>query len=81
MFYIVEKESKLESLENFIRVGCFIHVISSNDFYHPKLTETTAVYIRMINSKHGFIIPINHNDGLNVDKERVYKILNKALVI
>ena len=81
MFYIVEKESKLVSLENFIRVGCFIHVISSNDFYHPKLTETTAVYIRMINSKHGFIIPINHNDGLNVDKERVYKILNKAQVI
>ena len=81
MFYIVEKESKLVSLENFIRVGCFVHVISSNDYFHPKLTTTTAVYIRMINSKHGFIIPIDHNDGLNVDKERVYKILNKAQVI
>ena len=81
MFYIVEKESKLESLENFIRVGCFVHVIPSNDLFHPKLTHTTAVYIRMINSKHGFIIPIDHNDGLNVDKERIYTILNKAQVI
>ncbi len=81
MFYIVEKESKLLSLENFIRVGCFVHVISSNDLYHPKLSKTVAVYIRMINSKHGFIIPIEHEDGLNVDKKRVYDILNKAQVI
>ena len=81
MFYIVEKESKLVSLENFIRVGCFVHVISSNDLYHPKLSSTTAVYIRMLNSKHGFIIPINHDDGLNIDKERVYSLLNKAQVV
>tara|TARA_R100000027_G_scaffold67067_1_gene64508 strand:- start:1936 stop:3264 length:1329 start_codon:yes stop_codon:yes gene_type:complete len=81
VFYIVEKESKLESLENFIRVGCFVHVISSNDFYHPKLTNTTAVYIRMLNSKHGFIVPINHSEGINVDKKRILDILNKAQVI
>ena len=71
MFYIVEEESKLQSLENFIRVGCFVDIIPTNDLYHPKLTKTVAVYIRMINSKHGFIIPIDHNDGLNVEKERL----------
>ena len=81
MFYIVEEESKLQSLENFIRVGCFVDIIPTNDLYHPKLTKTVAVYIRMINSKHGFIIPIDHNDGLNVEKERVYSLLNKAQTI
>jgi len=81
VFYIVEEESKLVSLENFITRGCFVHIISSNDYYHPKLTKTVAVYIRMLNSKHGYIIPINHEDGLNIDKNRVYDILNKAQLI
>jgi|TARA_R100000027_G_scaffold1824_2_gene2028 DNA polymerase I-like protein with 3'-5' exonuclease and polymerase domains len=78
MFYIVEEEKKLNSLENLVKLGCYVEVITSNDFYHPKLTTTVAVYIRMVNSKHGFIIPIDHDEGLNVDKDRVYEILSKA---
>ena len=78
MFYIVEEESKLSHLEGLVKLGCFVDVISTNDLYHPKLTSTVAVYIRVLNSKHGFIIPINHDEGLNVDKDRVYNILSKA---
>ena len=78
MFYIVEKESKLSSLENLIKLGCYVEVIPYNDYYHPKLNSAIAVYIRIINSKHGYIIPIDHDEGLNVDKDRVYNILLKA---
>ena len=78
MFYIVEEESKLQSLENLVRLGCYVDVVSSNDLYHPKLTSTIAVYIRLIGSEHGFIIPVNHDEGLNVDKDRVYALLSKA---
>ena len=78
MFYIVEEESKLLSLEKLVRLGCYIDVISSNDLYHPKLTTTVAVYIRLLKSDHGYIIPINHDEGLNVDKNRVYELLLKA---
>ena len=78
MFYIIEEESKLDSLEKLVKLGCYVEVISSNDYYHPKLTSVVAVYIRSISSKHGFIIPINHTEGINVDKERVYQLLLKA---
>ena len=78
MFYIVEQNSKLESLQRLSKLGLYVDVISSNDLYHPKLTSTIAVYIRPVNSKHGFIIPINHDEGLNVSKERVYGILSSA---
>ena len=78
MFYIVEEESKLQSLEKLVRLGCYIDVISSNDLYHPKLTTTVAVYVRLLKSDHGYIIPINHDEGLNVDKNRVYELLLKA---
>ena len=75
MFYISETENQLERLEQFSRLGAFVYVIPSNFYYHPKLTNTVAVYIRPLKSSHGFIIPIDHTEGLNVDKNRVYEIL------
>ena len=75
MFYIVEQESKLENLQRLSKLGLYVDVISSNDLYHPKLTFTVAVYIRPVNSKFGYIIPISHDEGLNVEKERIYRIL------
>ena len=75
MFYIVEQESKLENLQRLSKLGLYIEVISSNDYYHPKLTSTVAVYIRPLKSKRGFIIPVNHDEGLNVSKERISQLL------
>ena len=75
MFYIIETDTQLERLQSLGRLGGYVDIIPSNFYYHPKLTETVAVYIRPINSKHGFIIPINHEEGLNVERERVYELL------
>ena len=78
MFYIVEQESKLESLERLARLGMYVEVIPTNFYYHPKLTSTVAVYVRLIGSEHGHIIPIDHDEGLNVSKDRIYRILSSA---
>lgn len=78
MFYIVEEESKLDYLERSARFGFFVEVISSHNLYHPKLSSTVAVYIRPLNQNKGYIIPINHDEGINVAKSRVCNILSKA---
>jgi len=78
VFYIVEEESKLVNLENLIRLGCYVEVIPTHDLYHPKLTSPIAVYIRLLKSDHGYIIPIDHEEGINVDKKRIYDILLKS---
>ena len=78
MFYIVEQEEKLINLERLSRLGMYVDVIPTNDNYHPKLNSCVAVYVRPINSKHGFIIPINHSEGLNISKERVYKLVSNT---
>ena len=75
MFYIIEEESKLENLQRLSNLGFYIEVISSNDNFHPKLTSTVAVYVRPLKSKRGFIIPVNHDEGLNVSKERISQLL------
>jgi len=78
VFYIVEQDSKLESLEKLMKLGCYVDVISSNDLYHPKLSSTVAVYVRLLNSTHGYIIPIDHEEGICVDKKRIYDMLLKC---
>ena len=78
MFYIVEQDSKLESLQRLSKLGLYVDVISSNDLYHPKLTSTVAVYVRPVYSGHGYIIPINHDEGLNVTKNRISDILSST---
>ena len=78
MFYIVEEESKLLSLEKLVKLGVYVDVIPTSNLYHPKLTSIVAVYIRLIGSEHGYIIPIDHDEGLNTTRERISRILSKA---
>lgn len=75
MFYIVESEEQLHTLDSFKDEKCYIEVISSNNNYHPKLVHTVAVYLRPVSHHKGYIIPISHSEGLNVGKDRVSAIL------
>ena len=75
MFYIVESDEQLNYLCALGRDEAYIEVISENDRYHSILTRTVAVYIRPLGRSEGYIIPVNHSEGLNVSKERVQDIL------
>ena len=77
MFYIVETDSSVERLKNICKSGCYVDIIPSNDLFHPKLTYTVAVYIRPIIDDEGFIIPISHDEGVNIDKNRVLQVLSE----
>ena len=78
MFYIVEKDSKLENLKNLLKLGAFIEIIPSHYNFHPKLTDTTAIYIRILKSNYGYIIPVDHTEGINIDKKRILELLKGA---
>lgn len=75
-FYIIETEEQIQLLKNLGRKGGYVEIISSNDNYHPLLTTTIAVYLRPLNHMEGYIIPIAHDEGLNVPKSTVLAILN-----
>lgn len=75
MFYILESDYQLHQLDQYKDQRTYLEVIGSNDNYHPKFNHTVAVYLHPQNLTQGFIIPINHGEGLNVEKERVYGIL------
>lgn len=75
MFYIVETEQQLQQLEYLNYKDVFIHIITGNDYYHPKLVPTVGVFIKPIGLE-GFFIPIAHEEGFNVKEERISKLLD-----
>lgn len=75
MFYIVESQGQIDLLKDLGKKGGYVEVISSNDNYHPLLTTTVAVYLRPLNYSEGYIIPISHDEGLNLSKNCVSDIL------
>lgn len=81
MFYIIETDSQLKYLSQAVKDGAYIEVIPANDYYHPILNSTVAVYLRPVNINKGFIVPIKHTDGLNVDKKRIEELLQESKVL
>jgi len=75
MFYIVESDSQLEELSHLQYKEVFIHLILSNNNIHPKLNSLVGVYLRPIGLE-GYFIPIAHDEGLNVGKERLIDVIN-----
>jgi len=77
MFYIVESEEQIELLKKLGKKGGYVEVISSNDNYHPLLTSTVAIYLRPLDHYEGYIIPVSHDEGLNLTKDCVSDILKE----
>jgi hypothetical protein len=73
MFYIIEKSSQLQQLDF---EDCFVRFIPLNNNFHPALTELSLVYIRPLNSKKGYILCLNHNESLPLNKDEVFNWLD-----
>ena len=75
MFYLIETEDQLQQLENKLRKSHRIHLeyIQGNDNTHPALAEIIAIYINTgYPDNEGYIIPINHTECINWDKDKIF---------
>jgi hypothetical protein len=73
MFYIIEKSSQLQQLSF---EDCFVRFIPFNNNFHPALTELSLVYVRPLDSKKGYILCLNHNESLSLNKNEVFNWLD-----
>ena len=78
MFYIVESESQVRKVKQIVKSDCFLEVITNNDNFHPKLAYPIAIYIRVLEQEQGFILPIDHPEAINLDKNTIQEILNNC---
>ena len=73
MFYIIEKSSQLQQLSF---EDCFVRFIPFNNNFHPALTELSLIYVRPLDSKKGYILCLNHNESLSLNKDEVFTWLD-----
>lgn len=73
MYFIIEDKEQLECLE--VSDSAFIQVVTSNDYYHPKLARVSLVYYH--NSIKGYIFVVNHSEGFSLDLKLVESFLQK----
>ena len=81
MYYLIED---LEQLKRFYNSGyrkAYIEIISNNDRIHPAINDLCAVYIRPLEASKGFMLCTSHSEAINVEKDWVYKILQKFDVL
>ena len=71
MFYLIETEDQLKKLENKLLSDrpLYLEYIQGNDNTHPTLAEIIAIYL------NGYIIPINHTECINWDKDKIFNWL------
>ena len=75
MFYLIETKNQLKKLELRLSASLtlYLEFIQGNDNTHPALAEIIAIYLN-INNK-GYIIPINHTECINWDKDAILSVL------
>ncbi len=75
MFYLIETKNQLNKLKDKLSASesPYLEFIQGNDNTHPALAEIIAVYLN-INFK-SYIIPINHTECINWDKDAVFSML------
>lgn len=78
MYFIVESEIQLEELRKQVSGSSIYSEIIPGRYTDNPNIGLTAVYIAVLGDSDGYIVPINHNDGLNVDSEDVKGILEKT---
>ena len=73
MYFIIEDKDQLSRLE--VADSAFIQVVTSNDYYHPKLARVSLIYYH--NSTKGYIFVVNHCEGFSLDLKLIESFLQK----
>ena len=76
MFYIIEKQDQLDQLH--IGEDTFIHIIPTNENYHPALQNISLIYVRWIKGHKGYILCINHSESLPLSITDILDKLSKV---
>lgn len=67
MFWLIETKESIAFLKEYCSGDGFVDVIVQNDSVHSVMNSCVALYIKRVDSDDsGFMLPLNHNDCLNV---------------
>lgn len=76
MYYIVESKEQFELFTRRVDGKYYVEVIPYHDLIHPRLNQVCLIYIRPLNAKKGYIIPISHNEAFSISIMEVRNLIS-----
>ena len=78
MYWLIEDIDKINLFCKIKYAEAFVEIIPISPTLHPSINSISAIYIKPLDSTKGYIIPINHNDTLNLDESVIEDVLNSV---
>jgi hypothetical protein len=75
MFYIIETPEQLDEFFNIGHDKVFVEPILFNDNIHPALNHISLLYIKPLVNDKGYILCLNHNEALKLNKTPITNLL------
>jgi len=76
LFWLIETDIQLKKYLNKGYKESFVEVIPYNNFSHPLKNKISALYVRPINSKKGYMFPLSHSETISLSYKQINEILN-----
>lgn len=80
-YWLIEDLEQLRVFQNSGYKEIFLEVIPSSNNIHPTQNSVSLVYIRPLLANKGYMLCINHNEGLSIVESAVDELLKKFEVI
>lgn len=77
MFYIVETQEQLNDFNKKSYKEAYIEVIPYSYKTHPTITNISLVYIRPFTSTKGYIMTVDHSEGLPLNSDLIGESISK----
>ncbi len=77
MFYIVETQEQLNDFNEKGYKEAYIEVIPYSYKTHPTITNVSLVYIRPFTSTKGYIMTVDHSEGLPLNNKLTGELISK----
>ena len=78
MYWLVETEEQISYLINRGFKEAYMEVIPVSHIKHPAINDVSLVYYRPTNDSKGYMICVDHSEGLSVSKTRVNELLEQT---
>ena len=76
MYWLIEDIDKINFFCKIKYIEAFVEIIPISPTLHPTQNSISAMYVKPLDGTKGYIIPINHNDTLNLDESVIEEVLN-----
>jgi len=81
MFWLIEDVSKIEILCRIRHKNVYVDILPVSHTHHAQENTICALYLKPIQNEKGYILPVNHNDTLNLPIDLIQEVLDSIETI